>query len=78
MEIKTNSLSALQLVKILDSFQSSVLYLEIDGGPRYLVAPKLKVIKEIKQEHSYLYFKVSAVDIEALDRAFTYYGYSMD
>lgn len=79
MTITSSHLTEFLLVKTLDmNFQSSVLCLDIDGGPCYLVAPKLKMLKETKQKHSYLCFKVSAVDIEALDRAFTYYGYSMD
>ena len=38
---------------------------------------KLKKFKETKSKNSYPCFRVAAVDVEALDRAFMYYGYSM-
>lgn len=78
MKIEVDNLTEFGLVKMLNCFPSSVLCLEITSGPCYLVAPKLKKLKEIKNKFDYPCFKVSGVDIEALDRAFTYYGYTVD
>lgn len=78
MKIEIEGLTEFALVKMLDCLQSSIFCLDIEGGPCYLVAPKLKKLKETKQKHSYPCFKVYGVDIAALDRAFTYYGYTMD
>lgn len=77
MKFNIEGLTEFALVKMLNCFPSSVLCLDIDGGPCCLVAPKLKKLKETKPKHDYPCFKVSGVDIEALDRAFTYYGYTV-
>lgn len=76
MKVSIDNLSEFRLVALLDCIPG-VLCLEIDGGPRYLVAPQLKKLKEVKHKHSYPCFKVAAVDIAALDRAFTHYGYTV-
>lgn len=78
MEISVSGLSEFGLVKMIDGLQFSVVCLDIDGGPCYLVAPKLKKVKETKTEHSYPCFKVFSVDVAALYRALSYYGYEQD
>lgn len=78
MKIEVKNITEFGLVKMLDCLHSSIVCLDVEGGPRYLVAPGLKKIKETKQKHSYPCFKVAAVDFSALDRAFLYYGYTMD
>lgn len=77
MKIDIEGLTEFALVRMLNCFPSSVLCLEIEGSPCFLVAPKLKKLKETTQKHSYPCFSVSALDFEALDRAFTYYGYTV-
>lgn len=72
MKIDIEGLTEFALVRMMNCFPSSVLYLEIEGGPCYLVAPKLKKLKETKNKHSYPCFKVAAASFEALGRAFTY------
>lgn len=78
MKISIEGLTEFALVKMLNCLQACVICLEIDGGPCYLVAPSLKKLKETNRKHSYPCFKVAAVDIELLNGAFTYYGYTMD
>lgn len=78
MEFKVSGLSEFGLVKMVDGLQFSVVSLDIDGGPCYLVAPKLRKVKETTAEHSYPRFKVSGVDVAALYRALSYYGYEQD
>lgn len=73
MTVSLDNLTEFELVRMLNC----VVCLEIENGPCYLVAPKLKKLKETKQKHSYPCFKVAAVDVAALDRAFTYYGYTV-
>lgn len=78
MEISISGLSEFGLVKMLDDFQSSVICLNIDGGPCYLVAPKFKKIKKIKERRSmYPCFDVLGENFDNLDRALNYYGYSL-
>lgn len=77
MTVSLNNLTEFELVAMLDCIRGVICLLEIDGGPCYLVASKLKKLKETKPKHDYPCFKVSGVDIEALDRAFTYYGYTV-
>ena len=77
MKIEVDNLNEFRLVAMLSCIRGFICLLEIDGGPCYLVAPKLKKLKETKQKHSYPCFKVAAVDMQALDRAFTYYGYTV-
>lgn len=78
MEISVSGLSEFGLVKMIDGLQFSVVCLDIAGGPCYLVAPKLKKVKETKAEHSYPRFTVSGVDVDALYRALSYYEYEQD
>lgn len=78
MEIKVSGLSEFGLVKMIDCLQFSVVCLDVDGVASYLVAPKLKKVKETKAEHSYPRFKVAGVDVAALYRALSYYGYEQD
>lgn len=78
MEISISRLSEFGLVKMLDDFQYCVICLNIDGGPCYLVAPELKKLKEIKERRPmYPCFDVSGENIDNLDRALGYYGYSL-
>lgn len=77
MKVSVENLNEFRLVKMLDCIRG-IICLEIDDGPCYLVAPKLQKLKETTKKHSYPCFKVAAVDFSALDRAFTYYGYTMD
>lgn len=76
MTVSVDNLTEFSLVRLLDCIRG-IICLEIDGGPRYLVAPKLKKLKEVKYKPSYPCFKAAAASIEALDRAFTYYGYTV-
>lgn len=78
MIVTVDNLSEFKLVKLLDCLQACVVCLEIDGGPCYLVAPKLKKLKEVKHKPSCPCFKVAAASIELLNGAFAYYGYTMD
>lgn len=78
MKIEIEKITEFGLVKMLDCLHSSIVCLDVEDGPRYLVAPGLKKIKETKLKHSYPCFKVAAVDVEALDRALSYYGYTME
>lgn len=78
MKIDIEGLTEFGLVKTLDCLHSCIFYLEIDGGPRYLVAPSLKKIKETKSKHSYPCFKIAGASVELLNGAFMYYGYTMD
>lgn len=77
MTIDIKNLTEFALVKMLNCLQSSIICLAIDGGPCYMVAPKLKKLKEVKHKPGYPCFKVAAVDFKALDRAFAYYGYTV-
>ena len=78
MEISISRLSEFGLVKMLDDFKSSIICLNIDGGPCYLVAPKIKKFKEIKERRPmYPCFDVSGEDFYNLNRALRYYGYSL-
>lgn len=78
MEISISRLSEFGLVKMLDDFQSSVICLNIDGGPCYLVAPKFKKFKEIKERRPmYPCFDISGENFENLNKALNYYGYSL-
>lgn len=77
MTVSLTNLTEFELVAMLDCIRGVICCLDIDGGPCYLVAPKLKKLKETTQKQSYPCFKVSALDFEALDRAFTYYGYAV-
>lgn len=78
MEISISRLSEFGLVKMLDDFQSSIICLNIDGGPCYLVSPKLKKFKEIKEHRSmYPCFDVAGENFENLSKALNYYGYSL-
>lgn len=77
MTVSVDNLTEFKLVAMLDCMRGIICLLEIDGGPCYLVAPKLKKLKEVKYKPSYPCFKVAAVDVAALDRAFSYYGYTV-
>lgn len=77
MAVSVDNLNEFRLVAMLNCIRGFICLLDIDGGPCYLVAPKLKKLKEVKHKPSYPCFKVSGVDIEALDRAFAYYGYTV-
>lgn len=76
MKVEVDNLNEFRLVAMLDCIRG-IICLEIDGGPCYLVAPKLKKLKETKSKRDHPCFKVAAADFEALDRAFTYYGYTV-
>lgn len=78
MTVSVENLSEFRLVKLLDCLQSCIVCLEIDGGPRYLVAPKLKKLKETKKKQNCPCFKVAAANTELLNGAFLYYGYAID
>ena len=78
MEISISRLSEFGLVKMFDDFQSSIICLNIDGGPCYLVAPKFKKMREIKEWRSmYPCFDISNENFDNLNRALNYYGYSL-
>ena len=78
MEINISRLSEFGLVKMLDDFQHSVICLNIDGGPCYLIAPKFKKMKEIKERRStYPCFDISGENFDILNKALNYYGYSL-
>ncbi len=78
MKIEVKNLTGFGIVKALNCLPFPTVCLDIDGGPCYLVAPGLKKLKETKQARDYPRFKIAAVDVEALDRAFMYYGYTME
>lgn len=77
MTVNIDNLTEFGLVALLDCIRGVIFCLEIEDGPCYLVAPKLKKLKETKSKHNHPCFKVAAVDFAALDRAFMYYGYTV-
>ena len=77
MKVEVDNLTAFGLVRLLDSLPWAVFCLDIGGGAYYVVAPRRKKLKETRSSCYLHCLKVSSADIEALDRAFTYYGYSM-
>lgn len=77
MRVEVDNLNEFRLVAMLDCIRG-IICLEIDGGPCYLVAPKLKKLKEIKSKRDYPCFKVSEENFELLNGAFLYHGYTID
>lgn len=77
MTVSIDNLTEFGLVAMLDCTRGVIFCLDIEGGPCYLVAPKIKKLKETKQAGDHPRFKFSGGDVEALYRAFTYYGYTV-
>lgn len=77
MTIEIENLTEFGLVKLINGLPFTVFCLNIGDGLYYVVAPRRKKLKETRSACYLHCLKVSGVDIKALDRAFTYYGYSL-
>lgn len=77
MQIAINNLAPAGLVRLLDSRPFPRFYLDIAGGPCYVVTPRRKELKEVYCVCRLPRFSVSGVDAEALRRAFAVRGYRM-